>query len=612
VLYEMLSGDPPFTGNTPQAMIVAHLSTPPPPLASRRPGIPPALAAVVHKALEKQPSARYASAGEFRDALDRLRTSVAPRRWWSTAALMVAVAALFWWSPWRKRPGEVGPGTDIVVLTSGFRDRSGSLRAEGAALDDAMRLELQKVPGLKVIDIADHPDAALDSLRQLYRVDLIIRGAVDRIGDSASATVRLIDATNGREVRSAVLRRRSPASLQAAATALGPSSLFGAVRFALDSVLLERWMLGLGTDSATADLRQRARIIRLRDNDAMTTAGPRRMIEELQLADSMLAAAMLLSPTSALPRFERAMLAKDAGFKLVVARQVFPDSTWLPAPSDPLLKGIPFASAVIARAPSSGDAWFARSRLYSMLFLVTQELAWRDSALRDLKKASAISGGRADIWVRRASIEAEAGLFRDALFSVQQGEATDHLQTNAAELRFDRAVAELGLQQFDNAMKTCRSGAKDFPDESYFVTCDAEVMARRSREAGDARRILALADSLEGHMGRLPAITIDELRLYAVAILARGGRTDGAEQAYRSVVSGWTGAVDPTLLLDAVYARQVLGDRDSALALAARAVRQDPAVASSLTRLPWYQPLRDHPLFAAAMDGIAPAEARRR
>jgi hypothetical protein len=70
--------------------------------------------------------------------------------------------------------------------------------------------------------------------------------------------------------------------------------------------------------------------------------------------------------------------------------------------------------------------------------------------------------------------------------------------------------------------------------------------------------------------------------------------------------------VDPVLLLDAVYARQALGDRDSALALAARAVRQDSAIASSVIRLPWYQPLREHPLFAAAMGGIAPAEARRR
>ncbi len=238
VLYEMLSGDPPFTGNTPQAMIVAHLSEPPPPLASKRPGISPALAATVHRALEKKPSDRYANAGEFRDALERLRTSIALRRqWWPTAALVVAVAAFFWWSPWRRRAGEAAPGGETVVLLSGFRDRSGTMRAEGAALDDAMRLELQKVPGLKVIDVGDQPELPVDTLRKRYRADWIIRGVVDQIGDSVGATVRVVDASNGAEVRSGMLRQASPATLQAAATALGEESLFGTVRYAMDSVL---------------------------------------------------------------------------------------------------------------------------------------------------------------------------------------------------------------------------------------------------------------------------------------------------------------------------------------------------------------------------------------
>ena len=256
VLYEMLSGDPPFTGNTPQAMIVAHLSEPPPPLASKRPGISPAIAAAVHHALEKKPSDRYASAGEFRDALERLRTSIAlRRRWWPTAALVVAVAAFFWWSPWRRRAGQAGPGGEMVVLLSGFRDRSGTMRAEGAALDDAMRLELQKVPGLKVIDVGDQPEVPADSLRKRYRADWIVRGSLDRIGDSVGATVRVIDASNGAEVRSGVLRQASPAALQPAATALGKKSLFASVRYPLDSVLRDRWLRELGPDSSTVALR---------------------------------------------------------------------------------------------------------------------------------------------------------------------------------------------------------------------------------------------------------------------------------------------------------------------------------------------------------------------
>jgi TolB-like protein len=613
VLYEMLAGDPPFAGNTPQAMIVAHLNTPPPPLATRRKDIPAALAAVVHKALEKLPSARYANAGEFRDALDRMRApSVVHRRWWPTAALVVAVAALFWWSPWRKRASQAGPGSDIVVLLSGFRDRSGTMRAESAALDDALRQELQAVPGLRVIDAGDQPEVPVDTLRARYQADWIIRGALDQVGDSVSATVRVVDASNGAEVRSRVLRQESPVTLVTAATSLPAGSLFGAVRYAMDSVLLDRWLLSLGTDSATADLRQRARAIRLRENDAMMTVGPRRMIDELQLADSLLAVAMALSPRSALPAFERALLAKDAGFKLFVARQVFPDSTWLPLPSVALLRGIPFANLAVTHKPNSSDAWFVRSRLFTMLFVTTRESSWRDSALRDLKRASLISGRRADIWTRRADTEIEAGLFRDALFSVEQGTAADQLHVNGSALQYSRAMAELGLLQFENAGRDCRTGAAEYPDAPYFVTCDAEVTGRYSANPADARRLVALGDSLKADPGELPAITADEMRLYAAAIQARAGMTDSAERSYQDVVSGWSGEVDPILLLDAVYLRQSLGDMDSALALAARAARKDPSLVADVERLPWYRPLRDHPLFGAAMRGIPPAEARGR
>ena len=612
VLYEMLAGDPPFTGNTPQAMIVAHLSTPPPPLASRRPDIPAALAATVHRALEKLPADRFKTAGEFRDALERLRASVViRRRWWPTAALVVAVAALFWWSPSRRQGSQAGPGGEVVVVLSGFRDRSGTMRAEGAALDDALRNELQAVPGLRVIDVGDQPEVPVDSLRRRHRADWIIRGALDRIGDSVGATVRLLDAGSGAEVKSGVLRLASPATLEAAATALGRGSLFGTVRYGLDSLLLDRWLLSLGTDSTTADLRLRARAIQARSLDAMVSLGPRRMLEELALADSLLAVAQQRSPSSALPPYARAQLGFGTGFGSIAARQYFPDSTWVPQPADAFRKALPFASEAVARAPGSADALFQRSQLYSWLLESTADPAWRDSALADLRKASAIAGSRPDIWAMRADVELKSGLWAEARFSAEQGEAVDHLHTNAEALRYRRSYAEMALGEYARARESCRSGARAFPGRNYFITCEAEVLGRSSSDPADATRVLILADSLDAHgTGQLSPITPDELRLYAAAILARVGRSDSAARVYDRVIASWRGAVDPVLLLDAVYARQALGDLDSALAITARAVQLNPSVGPGMERLPWFQPLRRHPGFPTAMKGIAPREAR--
>ena len=612
VLYEMLAGDPPFTGNTPQAMIVAHLGTPPPPLASRRPDIPPALAATVHRALEKLPADRYATAGQFRDALDRLRTPTIVRRgWWpAAAAAAVAVAALFWWSPWR-HASQAGPGGETVVLLSGFRDRSGTMRAEGAAIDDALRLELQKVPGLRVIDVSDQPEMPVDSIRKQHRADWIIRGALDRISDSVGATVRMLDASSGTEVRSSLLREASPAALPAAAPALGRRGLFATVRYTLDSVLLERWQQSLGTDSATAPLRQRARAIEARGTDALASVGPRRMLEELATADSLLAIAQRQSPASALPPYARARLGIATGFDVMAARQYFPDSTWLPQPADVFRKALPFAGEAVARAPGSADALFLRSRLYGWLLVATADPSWRDSALADLRKASTLAGGRADIWAMRAQVELQSGLWKEARFSAEQGEEADHLHTNAENLRYRRSLAEMALGEFDRARESCRSGARAFPGSPYFVPCEAEVLGRSSSKAADAVMVLTLADSADRNDdGTLPAIVPDELRLYAAAILFRAGHADSAARVYDRVVEGWQGAVDPVLLQDAVYARQELGDLDSALAIAARTVRLDPSAGPVMERLPWYQALRRHPGFPSAMKGIAPREAR--
>jgi serine/threonine-protein kinase len=69
VLYEMLTGEPPFTAEHPLAVALAHRDTPAPRLDQVRPDLPVGLAGVVARALEKDPIRRFASAREMRDAL---------------------------------------------------------------------------------------------------------------------------------------------------------------------------------------------------------------------------------------------------------------------------------------------------------------------------------------------------------------------------------------------------------------------------------------------------------------------------------------------------------------------------------------------------------------
>ncbi|HTL04976.1 MAG TPA: serine/threonine-protein kinase, partial [Gemmatimonadales bacterium] len=72
--YEMLSGEPPFRGATAQALIAAQLTRSAPPLSEARPGIPTALAATIHRCLEKRQADRFQTAEELLAALDAAMT----------------------------------------------------------------------------------------------------------------------------------------------------------------------------------------------------------------------------------------------------------------------------------------------------------------------------------------------------------------------------------------------------------------------------------------------------------------------------------------------------------------------------------------------------------
>ncbi|MBV9923107.1 MAG: Stk1 family PASTA domain-containing Ser/Thr kinase, partial [Pseudonocardia sp.] len=78
VLYELLTGEPPFTGDTPVAVAYQHVREDPKSPSEVNPAVPPQLDAVVLKALSKNPANRYQSAAEMRSDLVRVRSGQAP------------------------------------------------------------------------------------------------------------------------------------------------------------------------------------------------------------------------------------------------------------------------------------------------------------------------------------------------------------------------------------------------------------------------------------------------------------------------------------------------------------------------------------------------------
>ncbi len=124
--YEVLTGQPPFVGRSPQGLLSAQISELPEPVLKRRPGIPLALATLIMRCLEKRPADRPQSAAEIVAILDSISTSsgAAPtvaaahvvakprtvtvsRGTWIgglTIALVLAIGTLLWRASAEARP----------------------------------------------------------------------------------------------------------------------------------------------------------------------------------------------------------------------------------------------------------------------------------------------------------------------------------------------------------------------------------------------------------------------------------------------------------------------------------------------------------------------------
>ena len=164
VLYEMLAGEPPYTGPSARAILAKRFREPIPHLRTVRENVPEAIERAVSKALARAPADRYSSAAEFTGALQAIGPGRATgadgfsllrflRHRPVFAALVVGfvvgVGVLFGWR--RTRGGAEGGGpTRLAVLPfENLGQPEDDYFADGVS--DAVRGKLTALPGLAVI-----------------------------------------------------------------------------------------------------------------------------------------------------------------------------------------------------------------------------------------------------------------------------------------------------------------------------------------------------------------------------------------------------------------------------------------------------------------------------
>jgi serine/threonine-protein kinase len=127
--FELLAGEAPFQRDQGLAVIWAHLSTPPPSLASLRPDLPAAADQVFARALAKAPADRYASCRDFADAL-RYALELAPYH--SGPGAIPAAERLAADHPVTEIASPASPGTVDVGLPAAAVAAGAAIRGPGA------------------------------------------------------------------------------------------------------------------------------------------------------------------------------------------------------------------------------------------------------------------------------------------------------------------------------------------------------------------------------------------------------------------------------------------------------------------------------------------------
>ncbi len=221
VLYEMLAGEPPFTGPTTQAVIAKRFHTEPTPIRAVRPSVPDQVERAIARALSRVPVDRFASTAEFARALGdhppaTVPLSVVPAASARSAprprgllalllGLLIGLGVLFAWS--RSHFAARAPDSAVRLAVLPFENLGGSDKTYFAdGITDEIRGKLATVPGLQVIarTSSDQYRETTKSPQQIgreLRVDYLLTGTVqwdqEEKRNRVRVTPELVQAASG-------------------------------------------------------------------------------------------------------------------------------------------------------------------------------------------------------------------------------------------------------------------------------------------------------------------------------------------------------------------------------------------------------------------------------
>ena len=630
VLYEMLIGQPPFTGPNAMAIMARHSMEAVPSLQVVRQTIPDELEDTIMQALQKVPADRFTTVSQFTDALQacsheittpkrltqRTTRSTRSARQQRTAsrkglialAIGLPIAAALAWGGWRysqagRRTAATGTGLDARhVAVMYFRDdsRGGELRHVADGLTESLIGELSRVQVLDVVSpngVAQFRDgeAEPDSVARALKVGTIVQGSVKETGassDSVRVDIRMFDASGAEFARSGIRAARNDVIVARDSLAAEVAAM---LRERIGDEVSRVRARTEGTQNSDAwTFFQRAERQR-KDAEAIVRSNQADAVAGLRAADSLLALASQADPQWTEPLAERARIAVRLAR---LPSQRAQARRWIDS-------GLVHAERALAINPRDAGALEQRGTLRFTMYKLhlVAEKAGQEALLRsaeeDLKAAVQNDEDRATAWYTLSQFHYEKPDVLEANLAAQNAYEADAYLTAAPAILWRLWATSYDLQQWGKATDWCRTGHRRFPQRAEFVLCDLYMYIPKATTADipEAWRLLSeyearLSDAEKPVQSRLG-------RILVAAAIGNAGLKDSARRVLDGAMAD--ASVDPEreLLGYQAIVRARIGDRDDAITLLKEYLTANPTHRSGLRKYNgwWWKDLEGDPRF---------------
>lgn len=651
VLYEMLVGQPPFTGTNSQAVMAKHSMADVPSMQIVRNTIPDEVEDVVQKALSKSPADRFATLAEFSQELQECmvdyhttsrrvdRRAISDRRLTPRDTMERRVVTVgTWYSPLRRRWGIIaavllgvvgfgggawwiwGRGSAVASAASGdldprrvavlyFDDVSpgGQLAYMADGLTESLISQLAEVQALDVVSKSGVApfrggEADIDSVARELKAGTIVRGTIEQQGETLRISVRVLDGNSGADLNRKTFEQ--------------PKGNVFAVRDSLASEVANFLRLRVGeevrlregragtSNVAAWTLLQRAEKQR-KDGEALSGKGDSAQSMRLfATADALLAQAETLDPAWIDPITQRARISLSLARASGGAVDAKPH----------IEKGIELASRSLARDPRDADALSVRGQLLYRRWALALYTSPReateilDGVEKDLKAAVAIMPANAEAWNQLSQLYNQKDDFISAKVAASRAYEEDAYLSGADRVLWRLYATSYDLEQFADGVKWCDEGSRRFPENPSFVRCRLWLYTTNAKQANPTEAWRDFDRLKQLTPAKLWQFREHEGKILVAAALARAGQQDSAR---RLLVSARAGpGVDPegALLSFEAFVRTLFNDprdTDEAFKLLRRYMSTNAAHRQGFAESQswWWKPLKADPRFAELISG---------